>query len=128
MPPVPKAPDAPTKLTKTSWPAYVQSYSAYIKAFHTFNQAMIEHFAAREQLIGLNFHNPQHWLEAAGDTSGMSTTSVGFNTYLAMIEEDVNVREHWNVGCDRHAEAVRAFGKVRERVRKLAEGGGLADN
>ena len=128
LPLVPKAPMEPTKLTKTSWPDYVQNFSAYVNAFHKFNQAMIQHFATREQLVGLNFHNTSQWLQAAGDTSGMSTAQTGFDTYLAIIQEDAGVREHWNVGCERHAEAVTNFGKVRDRVKKLAEGGGLADN
>ena len=89
---------------------------------------MIQHFATREQLVGLNFHNTSQWLQAVGDTSGMSTAQTGFDTYLAMIQEDASVREHWNVGCERHAEAVANFGKVRDRLKKLTEGGGLADN
>ena len=128
MPPVPKAPAEPTKLTKSSWPMYVQSFGAYVTAFHDFNKAMIEHFAAREQLNDLNFKDATRWLEAAGDTSGILGVKTGFGTYLAMVEEDEQVREHWNVGSDMHVLAMRAFGKVRERVRKLVEGGGLADN
>jgi hypothetical protein len=128
MPPVPRAPAEPTKLTKASWPTYVQKFAAYIRAFHDFNQAMIQHFAAREQMNDLNFKDPTKWLEAAGDTSGLLMAPTGFGVYLAMVQEDEQVREHWNVGCDKHAEAVQAFGKVRERVRKSVEGGGLADH
>ena len=128
MPHVPKAPTEPTKLTKMSWPTYVQNFAAYIRAFHDFNQVMIQHFAAREQMNDLNFKDPTKWLEAAGDTSGLLGAPTGFGTYLAMVQEDEQVREHWNVGCDKHAEAVQAFGKVRERVRKLVEGAGLADH
>ena len=128
MPTVPKAPAEPTKLTKASWPLYVQNFGAYVTAFHDFNKKMIEHFAAREQLNDLNFKDAPRWLEAAGDTSGLLGTPIGFGTYLTFVEQDEQVREHWNVGCDLHAEAMRGFGRVRERVRKLVEGGGLADH
>lgn len=129
MPPVPKAPAEPTKLTKTTWPAYVQSYAAYVKAFHDFNKTMIDHFYSREQLTDSSFlKDPVKWLEAVGDTSGISGMQTGFGSYAAMVAEDEGVRELWNVGCEKHSEAIKAFGRVRERVKKLAEGGGLADN
>ncbi|KAK5715976.1 hypothetical protein LTR15_009801 [Elasticomyces elasticus] len=128
MPAIPKAPEPPTKLTKQSWHAFAASFGAYLQAFHAFNTSMIHHFAAREQsaqdLLGVG---NMKWLESAGDTVG-GGGSAGFGTYLQDVKEDERVRELWGVGCERHAEAVRGFGVVRERVRKLGANGGLVDH
>ncbi|KAK4891880.1 hypothetical protein LTR27_009579 [Elasticomyces elasticus] len=128
MPAIPKAPEPPTKLTKQSWHAFAGNFGAYLQAFHAFNTSMIHHFAAREQsaqdLLGVG---NMKWLESAGDTMG-GGGSAGFGTYLQGVKEDERVRELWGVGCERHAEAVRGFGGVRERVRRLGAGGGLAEH
>ncbi|KAK5729743.1 hypothetical protein LTR17_011709 [Elasticomyces elasticus] len=129
MPAIPKAPEPPTKLTKQSWHAFAANFGAYLQAFHAFNTSMIHHFAAREQsaqdLLGVG---NMKWLESAGDTMGGGGGGVGFGTYLQGVKEDERVRELWGVGCERHAEAVRGFGGVRERVRRLGAGGGLAEH
>ncbi|KAK3633508.1 hypothetical protein LTR56_015761 [Elasticomyces elasticus] len=129
MPAIPKAPEPPTKLTKQSWHAFAANFGAYLQAFHAFNTSMIHHFAAREQsaqdLLGVG---NMKWLESAGDTMGGGGGSAGFGTYLQGVKEDERVRELWGVGCERHAEAVRGFGGVRERVRRLGAGGGLAEH
>ncbi|KAK5675589.1 hypothetical protein LTS10_011689 [Elasticomyces elasticus] len=129
MPAIPKAPEPPTKLTKQSWHAFAGNFGAYLQAFHAFNTSMIHHFAAREQsaqdLLGVG---NMKWLESAGDTMGGGGGSAGFGTYLQGVKEDERVRELWGLGCERHAEAVRGFGGVRERVRKLGAGGGLSEH
>ncbi|KAK4948945.1 hypothetical protein LTR10_012318 [Elasticomyces elasticus] len=127
MPAIPKAPEPPTKLTKQSWHAFAANFGAYLQAFHAFNTSMIHHFAAREQsaqdLLGVG---NLKWLESAGDTVGGG--SAGFGTYLQGVKEDERVRELWGLGCERHADAIRGFGAVRERVRKLGAGGGLSEH
>ncbi|KAK3621708.1 hypothetical protein LTR22_025093 [Elasticomyces elasticus] len=129
MPAIPKAPEPPTKLTKQSWHAFAANFGAYLQAFHAFNTSMIHHFAAREQstqdFLGVG---NMKWLESAGDTMGGGGGGVGFGTYLQGVREDERVRELWGVGCERHAEAVRGFGGVRERVRRLGAGGGLSEH
>ncbi|KAK5705635.1 hypothetical protein LTR17_021501 [Elasticomyces elasticus] len=129
MPAIPKAPEPPTKLTKQSWHSFAANFGAYLQAFHAFNTSMIHHFAAREQsaqdLLGVG---NMKWLESAGDTIGGGGGSAGFGTYLQGVKEDERVRELWGLGCERHAEAVRGFGAVRERVRKLGAGGGLSEH
>ncbi|KAK0345711.1 hypothetical protein LTR94_009590 [Friedmanniomyces endolithicus] len=121
MPSLPKAPEPPTKLTKQSWHAFAAAFGAYLQAFHAFNTTMLQHFGSRERgaqdLMGAGMG----WLEAAGD----SADSVGFGGYLKGVREDERVRELWQVGCERHAEAVKGFEGVRERVRRVGAAGGL---
>jgi hypothetical protein len=49
-------------------------------------------------------------------------------SYAQAVKEDERVREHWNVGCERHGEAIKEFEAVRERVRVVSEGVGLPEN
>ena len=42
-------------------------------------------------------------------------------------KEDEKVREAWNLGCERHLEAVSLFDGHRERVRNLVATGTLAE-
>ncbi|TKA34283.1 hypothetical protein B0A50_00263 [Salinomyces thailandicus] len=128
IPQIPKAPESPSKLSKQSWYAYAQAFGDYLKAFHAFNQTMIHHFASREQQAQARFTAGMGWLEAVGDPVGTSATEpVGFGSYLQGVREDESVREAWSMGCERHEEACKGFGRVRERVRKVAEGGGLVE-
>ncbi|TKA81510.1 hypothetical protein B0A55_02992 [Friedmanniomyces simplex] len=124
MPSLPKAPEAPTKLTKQSWHSFATTFAAYLQAFHAFNTTMLQHFATRERKAQDLFGAGLGWLEAAGDT----TDHVGFGSYLHGVREDERVRELWQVGCERHAEAVKGFERVRERIRKVGAAGGLVDH
>ena len=123
MPQVPKPPEVPQKLTKASWHAYTESFGGYLQAFHVFNDTILRHFLARETQAEARFKNGYGWLEATGDT----TQGQGFGGYLQNVREDQAVREAWSLGCEKHAEAVKGFEKMRERVRKLVQGGALVD-
>jgi hypothetical protein len=63
------------------------------------------------------------WLEATGD----AVAGGGFGTYAREVREDERVREIWNMGCERHRDAVKEFDEVRERVRGLAVAGTLTE-
>ncbi|KAK0327902.1 hypothetical protein LTR91_001477 [Friedmanniomyces endolithicus] len=121
MPALPKAPEPPTKLTKQSWHAFATAFGAYLQAFHAFNTTMLQHFGSRERGAQDLMGTGMGWLEAAGD----SADSVGFGGYAKGAREDERVRELWQVGCERHAEAVKGFEGVRERVRRVGAAGGL---
>ncbi|KAK3116638.1 hypothetical protein LTR53_002752 [Teratosphaeriaceae sp. CCFEE 6253] len=123
VPPVPKAPEPPSRLTKQSWHAFVNAFGAYLLAHHVFNSKMLEHFVACERSSQTQLSIGTGWLEATGDVAGGG----GFGSYLRNSKEDEKVREVWALGCERHAEAVKGFEKIRERVRKLGAGGGLVD-
>jgi hypothetical protein len=40
----------------------------------------------------------------------------GYLRYMQGLEEDVTVREHWDVAWERHREAMRRFGRVKAKV------------
>ncbi|KAK4569347.1 hypothetical protein LTR86_003109 [Recurvomyces mirabilis] len=128
MPPVPKAPEPPHKLTKESWHTFTATFAAYLHAYHAFNTTMVQHFAAREQAANALMYSGSAWLEAVGDTTREGEQPMGFASYARCVREDEMVREVWGVGCERHRVAVEEFGKLRERVRRLVEGGGLVES
>lgn len=128
-PPVPVPPQAPQRLSKQTWHEYATNFATYLHAFHTFNSAMLQHFDAREKLAQQKMAQGMQWLEATGDVSagGMQTGPTGFGGYAREVKEDVRVREVWGIGCERHTDAVKSFGDVREKVRRLVVGGGLVE-
>lgn len=109
LPPVPKAPDEPARVTKQFFASYMQAMYAYMAHWHKFNSAMVLHFAEREKWC--ECLNPT-WLTAAGER----TDKPGFDSYLRALQEDEKVREHWNVACEKHLAALEACAKVREKV------------
>jgi len=122
-PVVPIPPKAPTRLSKQSWHQYAQNFGVYLHAFNSFNSAMLQHFHARDQQAVARMQKGMAWLEATGD----SVAGGGFGTYAREVREDERVRETWNMGCERQADAVKEFDEVRERVRRLAVAGTIAE-
>lgn len=84
---------------------------------------VVKHFSSRQDLAAKVVKAGIRALEAVGEAS----TGEGFMSYAQAVKEDERVREHWNVGCEKHGEAIREFEAVRERVRVLSEGAGLPD-
>ncbi|KAG9892476.1 hypothetical protein KCV05_g17925, partial [Aureobasidium melanogenum] len=124
LPPLPRAPATPTKLTRASWSTYCTTFSIYLDKFHKYNSVVVKHFSSRQDLAAKVVKAGIRALEAVGEAS----TGEGFMSYAQAVKEDERVREYWNVGCEKHGEAVREFEAVRERVRVLSEGAGLPDN
>lgn len=122
-PNVPKAPQAPTKLTKQSWHVYALAFGTYLEHFHGFNKTMLAHFDTRQKQADTRMVNGTAWLEATGDP----TSQMGWGHYLKGVLEDEAVRTVWDLGCERHLEAVKKFQDLRERVRKLVSQGALVD-
>lgn len=122
-PVVPIPPKAPTRLSKQAWHQYAQNFGVYLQAFNSFNGAMLQHFQAREQQVAARMQKGMAWLEATGDP----IAGGGFGSYARDVKEDERVREIWNMGCERHADAVKEFDDVRERVRRLAVAGTIAE-
>ncbi|WPG99973.1 Hypothetical protein R9X50_00279700 [Acrodontium crateriforme] len=123
MPPVPKAPEPPVKLSRQSWHSYTTTFGAYVQAFHVCNTRMLEHFSARERNAQMRMAGGMGWLEAAGDTS----THGGFDSYLRALKEDEQAREMWNMVSERHVDACRTFHTMRDRVKSLVTAGSLAE-
>lgn len=122
LPEVPAAPTVPNKLTKTSWKLYCVAMSGYLGAFHTFNKTMHVHFRERLKQEDKLVQACPRALEAVGQSG-----DVGFPSYTQAVKEDEYVRECWNIGHEQHAEAVKTFEKIKERVKQLSEGPGLVD-
>lgn len=123
-PVVPIPPKAPSRLSKASWHQYAQNFGVYLLAFNSFNNAMLQHFQARDQQAAARMQTGMAWLEATGD----ATVGGGFGTFAREVKEDERVRETWNMGCERHADSVKEFDEVRERVRRLAVAGTIVDS
>jgi hypothetical protein len=49
LPPVPKAPDEPARVTKQLFASYMQAMYAYMALWHKFNSTMVLHFTEREK-------------------------------------------------------------------------------
>ncbi|CAD0107600.1 unnamed protein product [Aureobasidium uvarum] len=124
LPPLPRAPSTPTKLTRASWSTYCTTFSVYLDKFNKYNAVIVAHFSSRQDLAAKVVKAGIRALEAVGEAS----TGEGFMSYAQAVKEDERVREHWNVGCERHADAVKEFEAVRERVRVLSQGAGLPEN
>ncbi|KAI5204617.1 hypothetical protein E4T38_04648 [Aureobasidium subglaciale] len=124
MPTLPRAPSTPTKLTRSSWSTYCISFSIYLDKFDKFNSTLLAHFSRRQEKAARLVRAGVKALEAVGEAS----TGEGFMSYAQAIKEDERVREHWNIGSEKHGDAVREFENVRERVRVLSEGAGLPEN
>ena len=109
LPPVPKAPDEPARVTKQLFASYMQAMYAYMALWHKFNSTMVLHFAERGKWC--ECLDPT-WLTAAGEV----TDKPGFDSYLRALQEDEKVRKHWNIACEKHLVALEACAKVREKV------------
>ncbi|GAB7366268.1 hypothetical protein MBLNU230_g7826t1 [Neophaeotheca triangularis] len=131
-PQLPKAPDAPPKLSKRAWSEYVTRFAAYMRAYTTWSETMLNHFVARTFQVDERLKMGNNWLEASGDVTGGGAGGGemgigGWAGYMSGLREDGVVREKWVVGCERHAAACVGFEKVRERVRALAANGTLLE-
>ncbi|KAI4715809.1 hypothetical protein E4T48_07987 [Aureobasidium sp. EXF-10727] len=123
LPSLPRAPPTPTKLTRAAWSTYCTTFSIYLDKFNKYNAAIVSHFSSRQELAAKLVKGGIRALEAVGEASN----GEGFMSYAQAVKEDERVREHWNVGCEKHADAVKEFEAVRERVRVLSAGAGLPE-
>ncbi|KAH7053341.1 hypothetical protein B0J12DRAFT_52442 [Macrophomina phaseolina] len=112
LPEVPKAPELPQRLTMSAWGEYLPKMAAYVRAFRQFDSHMLQHFAAREHETDA-MGSPANWLGAMGDTM-----SGGFNSYMRGIREDERARAHWDIGWQKHKDAMELFEGCRARVLK----------
>lgn len=127
LPLMPKAPDPPTgRLTVSTWNNYVTGFAKYMRAWFEVQKQMQSHFEVRRKELNNMMINATSkpggmdgWLGRAGERKD----EIGLATYLRTLQEDERVREHWNVVCDAHREAVEAFSGVKDRILQ----NGLAD-
>ena len=103
-----------SRLTQSSWTAYLTGMQNYLVAWNAFNRTMLSHFSARQSAI--DHHMQTGWLGAAGEPSDKE--KMGFDGYMRALREDEMVRAHWNSSCERHREALERHGRLRDRVRR----------
>lgn len=119
-------------VTPETWARYMTEMSAYMHDWHIFDKKMLDHFQARQ--VQLDMTLMSNWMSALGDgpngeeisrkiQEGSSTSGnqkAGYAAYRQWMEEDMRVREWWDVACERHRQAVIDLGKVREMAKPLA--------
>ena len=121
LPGPPKAPTtlpANVRITENQWRAYIGAISFYMGTWFQFNDKMLTHFNARHTSAkrfgtGLASTGATRLLEAMGEGSNEE----GLDSYITGLQEDVRVRRHWDIACEKHTEAVEAFAAVKARVK-----------
>lgn len=127
-------------LPRDKWNWYVSAMSTYMHDWNKFNQRMLLHFNTRQEAIETGL-SPK-WISAVGDTTRLHFNETdddektektdepdegddlvpgsgkgGFSAYLRGIEEDIQVRKHWDVACELHRECILDLGMLREWIR-----------
>ncbi|KAL8775580.1 MAG: hypothetical protein Q9209_000076 [Squamulea sp. 1 TL-2023] len=110
LPRPPKPPLAPEKLTQSSWEHYISAMRAYMTAWNLYNTQILAHFNERQASQGSVF-KPE-WMSAIGE----GTEKWGYGKYMQGVEEDFQVRQHWDVSCERHRDCMKVLGTVREKL------------
>lgn len=133
-------------LPREKWNYYVSTMGSYMHDWNLFNRRMLLHFNTRQDAIETGL--APGWMSAVGDTTRLrmngddedSTPSKdevhanpdvtesdelvpdrrtgGYSAYLRGIEEDIQVRKHWEVACEMHRECILDLGRLREWIRE----------
>ena len=103
-----------SRLTQSSWSAYLTGMQNYLVAWNAFNRTMLSHFSARQ--CAVDYRMQTGWLGAAGEPSDKE--KMGFEGYMKGLREDEMVRAHWNSSCERHREVLERHERLRDRVRR----------
>ena len=111
LPMPPRAPPEPSSgsLTSSSWNTYLQQMKAYMVKWSQFNQKMLDHFNTRQDEVRDLSTN---WISVPSEGE-----SGGFLKYMKGVDEDMRVREHWNVAFEHHRDTMKGLGRLRETVR-----------
>jgi hypothetical protein len=111
--------------------------------WNAFNGRMLTHFNARQEANATGL--APGWISAVGDSTRLKingaddnddgttkkdfddyhideflvpgTSKGGFSAYLRGIEEDTQVRKHWEVACEMHRDCILDLGRLREWIR-----------
>lgn len=119
-------------VTQEAWTRYTTQMSTYMHDWHIFNKKMLDHFQARQAQLDMTLMS--NWMSTLGDgptgeeisrklqenPSATGIQKAGYTAYQQWMEEDMKVREWWNVACERHRQAVMELGKVRGLAKPLA--------
>lgn len=131
-------------LPRDKWNWYVSAMGTYMHEWNAFNGRMLTHFNARQEANETGL--APGWISAVGDSTRLKingadddsidgtakkdlddyhvdeflipgTSKGGFSAYLRGIEEDIQVRKHWDVACELHRECILDLGRLREWIR-----------
>lgn len=132
-------------LPREKWNWYVSAMGTYMHEWNNFNRRMLLHFNTRQEAIETGL--APGWISAVGDSARLKmngtdeddddgqgthagldvnpndeslvpgTAKGGFSAYLRGIEEDMQVRKHWEVACEMHRECILSLGRLREWIR-----------
>ncbi|KAJ5089243.1 hypothetical protein N7532_007927 [Penicillium argentinense] len=132
-------------LRRDQWNYYVSTMGTYMHEWNAFNRRMLLHFNTRQEAIETGL--APGWMSAVGDTSRLrvnggdddgpenrntsrtdtdasesddlvpGSRNGGFSAYLRSVEEDIQVRKHWEVACEMHRESIVSLGRLREWIR-----------
>ncbi|KAJ5167352.1 uncharacterized protein N7482_006133 [Penicillium canariense] len=132
-------------IPREKWNWYVSAMGTYMHDWNSFNRRMLLHFNARQDAVETGL--APGWISAVGDTARLKMNGVGedgdddnsrprddaelnelddlepgtgkggFSAYLRGIEEDIQVRKHWEVACEMHRECILDLGRIREWIR-----------
>ncbi|KAF2435818.1 hypothetical protein EJ08DRAFT_692391 [Tothia fuscella] len=120
LPPVPKAP-APIsigmRISEDQWREYKANMSWYMGQWYQFEDLVLKHFNTRHQIAakfgtGMANTNATKLLEQMGEG-----VDGGLNSYITGLDEDFRVRRLWDIAHQKHADAVKGFEAVKERVK-----------
>ncbi|KAJ5312196.1 hypothetical protein N7508_003026 [Penicillium antarcticum] len=134
-------------LSRDKWQWYVSAMGTYMHEWNAFNRRMLKHFNARQEAneTGLapgwiSAVGDSSRLKINGadddDSNGANaktkiredaddldeflvpgSSKGGFSAYLRGVEEDIQVRKHWDVACELHRECILDLGRLREWIR-----------
>lgn len=109
LPNPPKAPPMPETLNQNSWEVYIAQMRNYMYLWKIYDNKILNHFKSRQTFVETSLGT--NWMSGAGD---------GYAKYMQGLEEDVRVRMHWNISCEKHQEAMMGLGSLRERLLKCS--------
>ena len=108
LPNPPKAPVLPDIVTQATWNDYAAYMRAYMAEWNIFNKKMLLHFDTRQ--VHTETKLGENWISAIGED--------GYARYVQGIEEDIRVREHWDVSWEKHRTCMKDLGTIRQKVLK----------
>ncbi|QDS67951.1 hypothetical protein FKW77_008927 [Venturia effusa] len=123
LPAPPKPPSSPltvttARLTEAQWKEYVAAVSFYMGKWYQFDERCLNHFRSRHNAsTAFGTGSPSISATRALEAIGEGSAEPGFLSYLKGLEEDVRVRKHWDIACEKHREAMQDFAKVKEGVK-----------
>lgn len=113
----PGAPRVPTivrggiKPDALSWNKYVADFEQYLRQWDTFNAQVVEHLAARKQMIsGARATRGYAFLTSRDDTE--------IQEYFNWVQLDNDVRRRWMDACTEHEGRMREFMLFRDEMKR----------